>query len=61
MKSRGIENITKAVHGMEFVCNDIRYSHEYCTMTESIILNDIAKTANELRAKLEHFLSAISD
>ena len=61
MESQGIETITQAAQEMEFVCNDIRYSHEYCTMTESIILNDIAKTANELRAKLEHFLSAISD
>jgi len=61
MKPLGIENITKVVQSMDFVCNDIRYSHEYCTMTESIILNDITKMANELRIKLEQFLFAISD
>ena len=61
MKPLGIETITQAAQEMFFVCNDIRYSHEHCTITESIILNDITKMANELRVKLEHFLSAISD
>ena len=61
MKPQGIENITKAAQGMEFVCNDIRYSHEHATMTESIVLEGLAKSANELRARLEHFNEAITD
>ena len=61
MKPQGIENIIKAVHGIGSVCEDIRYTCEYATMTESIILDGLIKSAHELRARLEHFQSAITD
>ena len=59
MKPQGIADITKAAQGMQFVCNDIRYSYKYATITESIILERIGKSANELREQLEYFQSAI--
>jgi len=59
MEPQGMENITKAAQGMQFVCNDIRYSHKHATRTEYIILEGLAKSANELRARLEHFNEAI--
>ncbi len=60
MKPQGIEEITKAVHSMEFACKDIRYAYEHATMTECMILEGLSKTANELRARLERFQEAIT-
>ncbi len=61
MEEPGIENITKAVHDMGFVCDDIRYSHKHATITESMVLEGLAGTANELRIRLERFNDAINE
>jgi len=60
MKEPGIENITKAVRCIEFVCDDIRHSHKHATITESMVLEGLAGTANELRVRLERFSNAIN-
>ena len=59
MENWGLEEITKAAQSMGFVCNDIRASYKHATATECIVLDDMAKTANELRTKLKRFESAI--
>ena len=55
VKPIGIENIWKAAQSMEFVCNNILCSYKHATVTETIILNEVGKTANELRIQLESF------